>query len=838
MDANGLRPFLLAEERHFQPLPAALRYDSVRRSLRLANQRVPRPQQNSYDAAAVAALLDQVPQTVDAFGTRAFFDAPVSRVLATGALPGVVPIYSPASPPTDLAIGHDGVLYLAVAGEVVLVDRRRRWEPVSVHAAGFTAGRIAADPRGGVWALDRTRGRLARLRGLPEREHGPYNSDVFRPQPENPNQPRLTVLPALDLGTSQPVALACGPDGRVAVLSLTATGDALLHLQREDGVAAPRALAGARGAYSLAWVAATRLAVLVPELKEAMVYELTELTQAAGEPVLPVGDFYPLRQHDGGPFVQGTTLPPHFPIASGSVPLHHIPLPSYARSAEARSAGPLDGGTPQTVWHRLYLEAMLPPGCGVTVYLAASDQASEPTEPAQWHEHCFGAVPVSTDNAGVPRGVWVSIPSELPFHPGLVVEPARKDEAGLFTVLIQRTRSPVRALRGRFLWVRIALRSDGRKTPELFALRAYASRFSYRDRYLPELFHETAFGSDADGPPATEPVRSTPADFLERLLTNFEGLLTPIEDRIAGAYLLTDARSAPAEALEWLASWIGFTFDPVIPQARRRALLAAAPELYRYRGTLRGLKLALDLASGGSVRDGRTVVVEDFRLRRTFATILGADLSGADNPLLPGLGESGNSFVGDTLFLGDEEKKEFLAVFAADLVERPGRGGEGPTPAEMAEQQAVQQFFERLAHRVTVLVHNDISPVDLGLLRRVLELEAPAHIESRVATARAAFVVGIASLIGIDTYLVPKPGPSPVEIERSQLGAGDRLLGLPSLDPRLQNGNAGADVDPRPLAAIITTTAVSAGVPFVLDGSQSVAIGGHNITAFHWKLLS
>ncbi|HVE82521.1 MAG TPA: phage tail protein, partial [Myxococcales bacterium] len=329
-----------------------------------------------------------------------------------------------------------------------------------------------------------------------------------------------------------------------------------------------------------------------------------------------------------------------------------------------------------------------------------------------------------------------------------------------------------RALTGRYLWVRVELFGDGRRTPEIAALRAYASRFSYAENYLPSLYREQLFGADAD-----EAGPATSADFLERFLGIVEGVLTPIEDRIASAHVVTDARRVPDESLEWLASWVGLSFDPLIPAGRRRAMLAAAPRLARRRGTLGGLQLALDVVTSGLVERGAVVVVEDFRLRRTFATILGADLSDADDPLLPGLTQSGNSYVGDTLFLGDAAQKELLALFGEEVEK------------SKADEAAVDRFLAKLAHRVTVLVHREAAnPELIGLLRKVAELEAPAHAVVSVSTATKPLLVGLASLVGGDTFIGPPPELQPVRLNKSVLGLQDVIERPPSLDPRLEGG--------------------------------------------------
>ena len=867
MDANGLRFWMLADEADWVPAgePPLVQYDAARRSLRLASERLLPPLSGAAGAAAEAEAsvrLEQVPQARDGYGTRAYWDPAAGAVMADGAMDGAVPILypPPGSAPTDLALGYNGVLYLAIDGAIVMQDRRERWLPVTLQAPAFTAWRLAPDPSGGVWVLDRVHQKLARVRGLPlpDRPFAEYAPGTFRPCEENPDPPRLMVAEqAVWPAEEQAVAIACSSAGHLAVLTwVIADASAGARVRLLDAgvrLGPPTTLQGAPRPYSLAWVSDDEVAVLVPGLSsEAPVFRLLTAADGAPTTALPSGDFYPLRDYDGagpfgGPFAHGLDRPPRYPTRAASgpgplAPLHHLSLPAYAVSGVAANRRLLDSGSTQTVWHRLYLEASIPPHGGLRVYLAAGDAPVPPEAPEEWYEHQFGerfAVepPAPRDSNGgseaavlnaPPRGAWVPFDSEVPFAPALLHCERKKDRAGLFTVLVQRATRRVRTLRGRYLWVRVELLGDGRSTPELAALRAYGSRFSYVEHYLPELYRETVFGPDADALLAAEgPQTSTPADFLERFVDNVEGFLTLLEDRIASAYLLTDPRTVPDEALEWLGGWIGVSFDPAYPPARQRGLIEAAPQLFRRRGTLDGLRLALDLATDGAVRRGQIVILEDFRLRRTFATILGADLADEDDPLTAGLAASGNSFVGDTLFLGDETSKEFLAIFGADLEVSP------------TEAAAIEALFDRLAYRVTVLVHEEVTPQDLGLIRRVVALETPAHVLARVVTASVPFMVGMASLVGIDTFLASKPERQAARLDESQVGVRDYLLGLPSLDPRLERDGAAAvwqGVE-RPVADAGPGRSVDEGTAFVLDGSRSWSPSGERIVRYRWTRL-
>jgi hypothetical protein len=171
------------------------------------------------------------------------------------------------------------------------------------------------------------------------------------------------------------------------------------------------------------------------------------------------------------------------------------------------------------------------------------------------------------------------------------------------------------------------------------------------------------------------------------------------------------------------------------------------------------------------------VVVEHFRLRRTMATILGARLEPASDPLLPGRLQGGNSVVGRTLFLGAETQREFLALFR-------------PEQLDLAEEEEVLRFLDDFANRITVIVHREVDAETLGLVHQTVASEVPAHVEARVLTASRPLLVGLSSLLAVDTYTRPRPPRAGVVLDATRLGAPAFLADAASLDPRLEGGFA------------------------------------------------
>ena len=910
MDANGLRFWLLADSSHWRRREH-VSWDAACRTLRLASERHLEAPVDSARFAAANSALEGIPRAVDTQGAVARWDGAASAIVARSYLPGDAVRLPLAERPTDLCVGPDGVLYVALPDRVHLHDLRGRWADTEVRLNGFIPWRLAADERG-VWVLERASGRLARLTGLPLPATSPapddYAPGVFRPDPENCRPPTLRVLEEVNWpGGERPVALATHPEAGLALLAWFGDGEARLRRldARHERLESAIPLVDARYAYALEWLDTERVVVRMPGRRDAPAFALP---RKGHDSQLPLGAIYPLAgEAIDAPFAHRLDGPPRYPLGeAGAEPLFPLSLDNLARFGTAtnfRSTGTvldaylLDSDSPATVWHRLYAEASLPPGTGFVVWLAASDEAQPPEELDAWQPHGFGRdiarLAPAAMGPHVPCAAWERAPSELPGHSGLAPWAPERDRRGLFTVLIQNARRRVRRLSGRYLWVRVELHGDGRASPDIAALRAHASRFDYAEHYLPRYYRETVYGAAADAPgdlvariddvhvaaldaggvPASELAeglqatglrlvapavrveqpgrawlltddaggnawrlareastigiyrpRSTPADFLSRFLASFESVLTPLEDRVAAAHLASHPAVAPEASLEWLAGWIGVAFDPALAAARRRDWLRAAPALARWHGTRRGLALALDCATGGGVRGGEIVLLEDFRLRRLLATLLGVDLANETDPLLPGLHQSGNSIVGDTLVLGEAATVELLALFREEV-------------ATAAENVAVLAFLERLAYRATVLVHQSVSPQDLGLIRRVVEVEAPAHVAVRVATATWPLLVGIASLVGVDTYLGPPAPRRPAQVEVSALGHGDFVLGTVSLDPRLAGAAAPAPVVERPVADAGTDRTVPFGESFELDGSGSRAAPERRIDRYVWRRL-
>ncbi len=82
---------------------------------------------------------------------------------------------------------------------------------------------------------------------------------------------------------------------------------------------------------------------------------------------------------------------------------------------------------------------------------------------------------------------------------------------------------------------------------------------------------------------------SLDVDFLRRFLLVFQTLNHETVSKVSSRSQIVDPVRSDPKFLPWLASWLGFALDERIPVTRRRIFLRRAVELFRWRGTARGL---------------------------------------------------------------------------------------------------------------------------------------------------------------------------------------------------------------------------------------------------------
>ena len=236
-----------------------------------------------------------------------------------------------------------------------------------------------------------------------------------------------------------------------------------------------------------------------------------------------------------------------------------LPLAEQPRHQYQNRAGLdkliFDSDEPDCVWHRLVIDACIPPGTSVRFRSRAANTLVD-LNVQTWQEE--------------PQLYRRKEGSELP-HPEAICF-SESEHAGSYELLFQN------AL-GRYIELEMELVGTKRTTPLIRACRIYYPRFSYLTRYLPAVYQDDYKSSS----------------FLDRFLANVEGMYTQIESKIAHAESLFDTRTTPPEFLDWLAQWLGAFVDPAWDDARKRLFIDNAALLFHWRGTLAGLRALIKL---------------------------------------------------------------------------------------------------------------------------------------------------------------------------------------------------------------------------------------------------
>jgi phage tail-like protein len=536
-----------------------------------------------------------------------------------------------------LAITCDHLLVVGslVPAGLLVFDLHAGGAPLDIRwPAGvpFSPCDMAPRPGGGVWILDHADGGPARtwtvdrqLQVVPTTasiEIEAARQDAFAPDGGEPRTHAARLFPSgIELSLSSPVAalnpvaIEALPDCSVLILDSDASDTAsTVFLYRNetlltaislanvfDGVVAADATGGDLDllAQDMAFLpdsqsepaAAGTLFVADARSEQSFAFRLT-LTDS--DLLLELcRDYFPMRLFGGKALVTSNAAV-YYDLGERWTRLARQPKPRY-ESCGRLAPRVFDGRDPGCVWHRLFVDACIPPGSRVRVQTRAADQREHLDALAwDWQPDLYLRR----------RG------RELPFQEEAGASGPSRPGAGTWELLIQNAR-------GRFIEVCLHLEGSGRSSPLITCTRLHYPRFSYLDHYLPRVYRDD----------------TTSASFVDRLLANPEGTLTEIEGRIADVQALFDVRSVPDAYLEWLGGWLGALLDPAWDTERRRLFIAHAPQIYRERGTVRGLLRLLRLATdpcpsaeiflGGAERRGGPRIVERFAVRDLPAVVLG-----------------------------------------------------------------------------------------------------------------------------------------------------------------------------------------------------------------------
>lgn len=257
---------------------------------------------------------------------------------------------------------------------------------------------------------------------------------------------------------------------------------------------------------------------------------------------------------------------------------------------------------------------------------------------------------------------------------------------------------------GRYLQLKFQFTGDGSHTHRVRQAQLYFQRLSYL-RYLPATYQD-----DEEG-----------RDFLERFLSIFESVSLGIEREIAEVSRNFDTDVVTGEFLDWLGSWIAVLRDNNWPEEKSREFLRRAFQLYRVRGTARGLRQMIELFT-----EGRTAIIEHYRLQTPM--VLGAA-----------------STLGGSTVVGRSYTKRLI-------LEESSRIGDF---ALIETDQPVEKPFEASAFDFTILADTSRlrNEAQRQALRRMIEEEKPAHTRVFLRDGDGSMRLGEHALLEVDTTL-------------------------------------------------------------------------------------
>ena len=373
----------------------------------------------------------------------------------------------------------------------------------------------------------------------------------------------------------------------------------------------------------------------------------------------------------------------------------------------------LDSGQPESLWHRISLQGLLPAKSSIEVQYHTSDNESlKSAFERATNDKTLSIEEKVTRIELLFSTLWSDVekfkPTASPAANGSNPDVAAPDLV-------------INPNKGRYLWFKVRLVTfDTKSRPTVNSIRVLYPRLSYL-RYLPPVYREELVS----------------AAFLERFLSIFETGFDSLDQQIDKLFQYFDPTLAPKDFLPWLASWINLSLDDDVPEARVRRLIQRAPFIFSRKGTPRAIVEFLEIYTG----------------ERVYLTELMTEIK----PFI--VGQSGRALGTGLVLLGSGP--------------RGMRIGDTTVVGHAAIRDRVNdpdEPFLPLVRRFLISVNMDRQEFERRklTLERIVREQAPAHTSFTIRTITAHNAVGQAS-IGVNAQVI---GPEAYRVGVTQLGSG------------------------------------------------------------------
>lgn len=331
-------------------------------------------------------------------------------------------------------------------------------------------------------------------------------------------------------------------------------------------------------------------------------------------------------------------------------------------------------------WHRVRIDADMPPGTTIEVKVATVETLKG----------------LTSQGDSAQEGDWSGFPAGVPH-----TSDWQRPPAGSTDFLIQQPP-------GQYLFLCLRLSGNGHNTPVVRRICLDFPRITSLES-LPSVYREN---TDAE-------------DFTARFLSLFDSSIEDLDRLIERYPALLDPNGVPEQVLPWLGSFLDIVFDQSWKEERRRAILDAAPELYKLRGTVEGMKLAVRLVFGEEPS------IEELGPQRPWA------------------GLRSGSVLGAVRLFGAARAR--FRVGRSALSKAPLRSYGNPD----------QDPLSAGAHRFRVLLPplGQMTPQARTRLQELVDSQKPAHTVAATRVGGMGLVLGYWSAVGVDTVFAALPAP-------------------------------------------------------------------------------